>query len=140
MREMLNPRYQLLPPSPLHRLLQHQAGVAIELHLHEVLHEIHDVDLEAAAHQAARRFEAEEPAVLGKARRVRTGERIAIITTGEITNEVLRAAGLLVPRYFRAFSKFLASGDPALAGDEFAAAALRFAGGGEEEGCGQRND
>ncbi|HVY68708.1 MAG TPA: transketolase C-terminal domain-containing protein [Verrucomicrobiae bacterium] len=37
------------------------------------------------------RFEAEEPAVLGRARLLRRGERVAIVTTGEIANEVLKA-------------------------------------------------
>ena len=51
-----------LDPELFHRLLQHQPGVAIELHLHQVLHQVHHVDLEAAARQAARRFEAEQAA------------------------------------------------------------------------------
>jgi hypothetical protein len=51
-----------LDPELLHRLLQHQAGVAIELHLHEVFHEMHHADVEAAARQAARRLEAEQAA------------------------------------------------------------------------------
>jgi transketolase len=32
----------------------------------------------------------EEPAVLGKARKLRSGERVAVLTTGEIANEALR--------------------------------------------------
>jgi transketolase len=41
------------------------------------------------------RFEAEEPATLGKARRIRSGSKIAVISTGEIINEVLAAADVL---------------------------------------------
>lgn len=37
----------------------------------------------------------EEPAVLGKARRLRSGERVAILSTGEIANEVLKAVEML---------------------------------------------
>jgi len=37
------------------------------------------------------RYEAEEPAVLGKARLLRSGCRLALLSTGEIANEVLRA-------------------------------------------------
>jgi transketolase len=40
-------------------------------------------------------YEALEPAVLGKARALRRGERISIISTGELANEVLRAVELL---------------------------------------------
>lgn len=41
------------------------------------------------------RYEAEEPAVLGKARLLKHGQKIAIISTGEITHEVLKAVNLL---------------------------------------------
>ena len=40
-------------------------------------------------------YEALEPAVLGKARILRKGERIAVISTGELANEVLRAVEIL---------------------------------------------
>lgn len=36
-------------------------------------------------------YAAEEPAVLGKARKIKEGERVAILSTGEITNEVVAA-------------------------------------------------
>ena len=36
-------------------------------------------------------YTAEEPAVLGKARLLRKGEKVAILTTGEIANEALKA-------------------------------------------------
>jgi transketolase len=41
------------------------------------------------------RYEAEEAAVLGKARLVRKGERIAILSTGEAMNEVIEAVAAL---------------------------------------------
>jgi len=41
------------------------------------------------------RYEAEESAVLGKARLLKSGEKIAVISTGEITHEVLKAVNLL---------------------------------------------
>lgn len=41
------------------------------------------------------RFEALEASVLGKARLVRKGEKIAILSTGEIVNEVIKAADRL---------------------------------------------
>lgn len=41
------------------------------------------------------RYEAEEPSVLGRARLLRQGEKVAIVSTGEIANEVLRAVELL---------------------------------------------
>ncbi len=40
-------------------------------------------------------YTAEEPAILGKGRKLRTGERIAVLSTGEIANEVLKAFELL---------------------------------------------
>jgi len=40
-------------------------------------------------------YDALEPAVLGKARLLRRGERVAILSTGEIAGEILRAAKLL---------------------------------------------
>jgi transketolase len=43
------------------------------------------------------RYEALEPAVLGKARLLCRGERVAILSTGEIAGEVLRAVNLLHP-------------------------------------------
>jgi transketolase len=43
------------------------------------------------------RYEAEEPAILGKARLLRQGREVAIVCTGEIAGEALRAAVLLAP-------------------------------------------
>jgi len=40
-------------------------------------------------------YEASEPAILGRARLLRKGEQIAVIGTGEIANEVLKAVKLL---------------------------------------------
>jgi transketolase len=40
-------------------------------------------------------YEAPEPAILGRARLLREGEQIAVISTGEIANEVLKALELL---------------------------------------------
>ena len=40
-------------------------------------------------------YEASEPAILGRARLLRRGEQIAVIGTGEIANEVLKAVKLL---------------------------------------------
>lgn len=40
-------------------------------------------------------YSGEEPCVLGKARKLRSGERIAILSTGEIANEVLKAVDSL---------------------------------------------
>jgi hypothetical protein len=45
-----------------HRALEHQAGVAIELDLHEVIHQVHDLDVEPPRRQPAGGFEAEETA------------------------------------------------------------------------------
>lgn len=42
-------------------------------------------------------YEALEPAVLGKARLLRAGEKVAIIGTGEIANEILKAHEALAP-------------------------------------------
>jgi transketolase len=44
------------------------------------------------------RFAADEPAVLGRARLLRGGRTIAVITTGEIANEALAALPLLAQR------------------------------------------
>ncbi len=40
-------------------------------------------------------YVAEEPPVLGKARRIKSGERLAILSTGELANEVVKALELL---------------------------------------------
>jgi transketolase len=45
------------------------------------------------------RYEAEEPSVLGKARLLKSGQKIAIISTGEITHEVLNAVSILHPEH-----------------------------------------
>jgi transketolase len=43
------------------------------------------------------RFSAEEPAILGKARLLRPGNTVAILTTGEMANESLKAYEMLKP-------------------------------------------
>ena len=42
-------------------------------------------------------YDAEEPAILGRARLLRAGERIAVLSAGEMANEVLKALELLEP-------------------------------------------
>ncbi|MHB1011365.1 MAG: transketolase family protein [Desulfobacteria bacterium] len=42
-------------------------------------------------------YQALEPAVLGKARKLRDGQRVAVLCTGEIANEVIKAVDTLLP-------------------------------------------
>ena len=98
------PRWTLTPEL-LHRLLQHRPAVAIELHLHQVCHEVHDGDLEAAARQAARRFEAEQAAAdhRGRLRVGGAGEHaLAVLEGAEDEDAVL--AGRAVAGSVEAFS------------------------------------
>ncbi len=85
-----------LDPEQFHRLLQHQAGVPIELHLHQVFHQVDDVDLEAASRQAARRFEAEQAAADHR-RRLHVGgpgqHALAVLEGAEDVDAVLVRAG-----------------------------------------------
>ena len=85
-----------LHPELFHRLLQQQPGVAIELHLHQVLHQVHHADLEAAARQAARRFEAEQAAAdhRGRLHVGGTGQHaLAVLERAEHVDAVLVRSG-----------------------------------------------
>ena len=42
-------------------------------------------------------YTAEEPAIVGKGRKLRSGDRIAVLSTGEIANEVLKGLEMLKP-------------------------------------------
>ena len=72
-------RQMRLDAEAIHRRSQHRARRVVELHLHQVAHQVHDVHLDVELQQAARGLEAEQAAAdhRGAARDAAAYSRIA---------------------------------------------------------------